>query len=88
MNSSVKENVKSEKKKSSHKTTGKLGYYEKTNPVNNIQKGRRKIPGHGMQNVVNKIMEEKFPSPKTEIPLKVQKAYGKSNIQNQERNSP
>ena len=68
MNSPVKENIKSEGKSIAIKHPGNLGHYKKDKSVSYTQKGRRKIPGDGTENIVNKIIEENLPSPKIFVP--------------------
>jgi len=44
-----------------------LGNYEKTKLKNNKTGGRRRFQDQGLQNILNKVMEENFPNLKKKV---------------------
>ena len=66
---SIKENLKS-KKIPNTKHPGNLGHYESITP-----KKYRNLKGKNTENILNKIIEENFPSLKKEMPINVQEVY-------------
>ena len=61
-----------------------MGHNEKTKPKNNRDR-RRRSPTQKHRNIFNKIIEENFPNPKKDMPMKIQEAYRTPNRLDQKK---
>ena len=84
MDTFVKENIKSFLKNPGTKCPRNLTHYEKTKSKKDRNKGRRRKPVKGTENIFSKIIEDKL----KEMPLKVREAYRAPQVLDQKRHSP